>query len=218
MKNKILTGIFILAVFLFILTVSISLPIYHRYFYFLQIDSLQIIEDSGYSKQVIKDAFNDVMNYLTIPWAEFATGELIYSAEGKAHFADCKKLFNLNAIVLLLSSVTIVVLLVLHRKKRIKLLNIFGFNPALYSAILAITLPLLLGGIIAIDFGRAFEVFHKLFFYGKDNWVFDTDLDQIINILPQEFFMNCAIFIGVGIFVISSAIIIYSIINKLKSK
>jgi len=45
----------------------------------------------------------------------------------------------------------------------------------------------------ATDFNRAFVVFHALFFPGKENWIFDPRTDEIINILPQEFFMNCAV-------------------------
>ena len=30
----------------------------------------------------------------------------------------------------------------------------------------------------------------------KDNWIFDPRYDQIINILPQQFFINCAIVIA----------------------
>ena len=54
---------------------------------------------------------------------------------------------------------------------------------------------LLVGALAALDFNRAFVAFHVLFFPGKDNWLFDPRTDQIINILPQEFFRNCAILI-----------------------
>ena len=54
---------------------------------------------------------------------------------------------------------------------------------------------LLVGALAALDFNRAFVVFHVLFFPGKDNWLFDPAEDPIINILPQEFFRNCALLI-----------------------
>ena len=49
--------------------------------------------------------------------------------------------------------------------------------------------------IVSINFSKAFEVFHTLFFPGKDNWIFDSRKDMIIRALPQEFFRNCAILI-----------------------
>lgn len=51
---------------------------------------------------------------------------------------------------------------------------------------------LAVGGLAALDFDRAFVVFHALFFPGKDNWLFDPETDQIITILPQVFFRNSA--------------------------
>ena len=54
---------------------------------------------------------------------------------------------------------------------------------------------LVVGALAALDFDRAFVVFHALFFPGKDNWLFNPATDQIINILPQEFFRNCALLI-----------------------
>ena len=53
----------------------------------------------------------------------------------------------------------------------------------------------MVGALAALDFDRAFVAFHALFFPGKDNWLFDPAQDQIINILPQEFFRSCAILI-----------------------
>ena len=77
----------------------------------------------------------------------------------------------------------------------------------------------LLFGIVSINFDKAFVIFHKIFFAGKDNWTFDPRYDEIINVLPQEFFMNCAIFIGVGIIALSVGIIIFQIVaKKVKNK
>ena len=54
---------------------------------------------------------------------------------------------------------------------------------------------LAVGALAALDFQRAFIVFHALFFPGKDNWMFDWRTDEIILVLPEAFFRNCAILI-----------------------
>ena len=56
-----------------------------------------------------------------------------------------------------------------------------------------------LGALAATDFDRAFTVFHGIFFPGKDNWLFDPATDPVIVLLPEEFFRNCAIAIGVSL-------------------
>jgi len=54
---------------------------------------------------------------------------------------------------------------------------------------------LVIAGLAALDFDRAFVVFHSLFFPGKTNWIFDYRTDQIIEVLPQVVFRNYAILI-----------------------
>ena len=63
------------------------------------------------------------------------------------------------------------------------------------------------GLLASLDFERAFVVFHALFFPGKDNWLFDPAVDQIILILPEVFFRNCALLIG-GLILLWCAILI----------
>ena len=54
---------------------------------------------------------------------------------------------------------------------------------------------LVVGGLAALDFDRAFALFHALFFPGKTNWLFDWRTDPIILFMPEEFFRNCALLI-----------------------
>ncbi len=217
MKNKILSVIYAVCVFLLILTTAISLPIYCRFFYYLHIKPLGL-EGSGFTYQQIVDAYNQVLNYLTLPFTEFGTGVIPHSAEGAAHFKDCKVLFMLNAGVFLVSLAVVLTLFILHRKRYIELIKPKGFTLSFYSAICAIVLPVIIGGLAATDFDRAFTVFHHIFFPGKDNWVFSYYDDPIIRVLPQEFFMNCAIFIGVGLILICLSIIIYNVVYRIKKR
>ena len=76
MKNKILTAVFGFALAILIITFSIGLPIYFRPFYYWQINALEIEEYSGFDRKTIIEAFDDVMDYLTLPGHEFGTGEL----------------------------------------------------------------------------------------------------------------------------------------------
>ena len=95
--NTGLSLLFAAALFLFILSFSISLPIYFRPFYYAHIGALNLAETSGFTAAEIKEAYNAVLDYLTLPGREFSAGVLAFSPDGAAHFADCKVLFNLNA-------------------------------------------------------------------------------------------------------------------------
>ena len=115
--NVILTVIFAVAVFLLIITASIALPIYLRFFYYLQIEPLGLPLSSGHDYETIKAAYDEVLNFLTLPNVPFGTGVFKYTESGMAHFYDCKVLFNLNLIVLIVSAALTVSLLILNRKK-----------------------------------------------------------------------------------------------------
>ncbi|MBE6531926.1 MAG: TIGR01906 family membrane protein [Ruminococcaceae bacterium] len=214
MKNKILTGVFGFALAILIITFSIGLPIYFRPFYYMQIGALEIEEYSGFDRETIVEAFDDVMDYLTIPGNEFGTGKLEYSVEGKLHFVDCKGLFDLNAVALIISLATVVTLIILAKKGIFTMCKPFGFNIMFSSGVFTLGFFALVGGIVAIDFSAAFTVFHKIFFPGKSNWLFDWWEDEIIRILPQQFFMNCAILIFSSIVILCVGAIVASIIIK----
>ena len=195
--NRLASLIFVIALFLFILTSSIGLPIYVRGFYYAHISGFQLPKQSGYTYEEIKQAYDEVLDYLTIPGKKFSTGVMPFSEEGAAHFADCKVLFDLNATVLILSSIALLVLFFLRRK--VGPYRLFRKPAAVWSAVGVIVIPVVVGALAAMDFDRAFVVFHHIFFPGNENWMFNPYTDAIIRVLPQDFFMHCAILIGVGV-------------------
>ena len=217
-SSRILSAIFALALILFILTVSIGLPIYIRPFYYAHIDAMGLPEYSGYSAETIRESYDAVLDYLTLPGREFSTGAIPHSAEGAAHFADCKVLFDLNRNVLLLSAALLAVLGLLRRLGKTGPYRLGRYSAARWAALLAIGAPILIGGLAALDFDRAFVIFHQIFFPGKSNWLFDWRTDPIILVLPQDFFMHCAMLIGGGFLAISLGILIFDIIREKRAK
>ena len=213
--NHSLTIILIFSLLILMITFSIGLPIYFRPFYYLHINGLDMVENTRWSYEVIKEAYDEVLDFLVLN-RPFGTGELRYSSEGQSHFEDCKILFDLNFYCLLSSFIVFTVIIVLHKFKKIEIQRYFKFNPIFYSSIIAILIPLVVGILASIDFDKAFEVFHTIFFPGKDNWLFDPRTDQIILVMPQEFFRNCAILIGSSLLIITITSIVISIIKRNK--
>ena len=218
MKNKLLTGLLGFFIAIFIITFSIGLPIYFRPFYYMQIQSLEVEYWSDASRETIIEAYDELLDYLTIPGKEFSTGQFKYSQEGKAHFVDCKALFDLNIIAFLISTIGIALLIILNKLDVFQLWRPFGKHICFSTGIYTLGGFALIGGLAAIDFDKSFEIFHKIFFPGKDNWLFDWYEDQIIRILPQEFFMNCAILILVSIITLCVGAILYGIFEKKRSE
>ena len=205
--KRLLSVLCMICVCLFLLTVSIGLPIYIRPFYYAHIGAYDLEGLSGYSEAQIREAYDEVLDYLTLPGREFGTGELPHSPEGKAHFEDCKVLFDLNATILIGSAAVLILLFLLRKKCGPYRL---GKHPApFWAAVLSLTAPIMIGCLAALDFDRAFVVFHSIFFPGKTNWVFDWYRDPIIRVLPQDFFRNCAILIGVGLVAMAVGILVW---------
>ncbi len=209
--SRFISVLYVTALILFTLTFSIGLPIYARHFYYLQIDFLELERESGKTKQEIKDAYNGLLDYLTFPNAEFTTGVFEHSEEGKSHFEDCKRLFLLNGTVLAVSTVLLISAHILDKTKKLPFLR-RDLNAVAGGITLSVCTVLAV--LVSLDFDRAFTVFHKLFFPGKDNWSFSPVTDEIINILPERFFANCAVLIGAGIVGISVILIVTGLRKK----
>lgn len=179
------------ALALFLLTGAVAAPILWRGFYYGQIDALSLPARTGFSPAVIRGAFDEVMDYL-VKGAPFGTGELRWSESGMAHFADCKVLFQLDFRILEISAVFLLVILLLTATKKLVLHRFGGRGPCFwtFAAMAAAILVFGLWGLFSFE--SLFTAFHTLFFPGKDNWVFDYRLDQIILILPADFWARAA--------------------------
>lgn len=213
-RDRVGTVAFAVAVVLLIFSVSIALPIYIRPFYYAHIEPLGLAEKTGRSAEDIRAAYDELMDYLTVPGHEFGTGSFAYSEEGRSHFADCRALFMLDGIVLVVSLLTVTVIGVLVRRKKMTLCRPFGKHVLLCCGATVLSLVGTLAALISIDFDRAFDVFHYVLFPGKDNWSFDGRYDEIIYALPQRFFMNCAILIGASILILSIGCIVYGAVKR----
>lgn len=218
LKNKLISVLFMISVLILILSFSIGLPIYCRPFYYAHIDALDLPQQSGYTKEQIITAYDEVLDYLTLPNKEFSAGCMKYSQNGADHFADCKALFDLNISCFIVSAAVLILLLVLKRKLKIDTFRLGRFHALQVSATSTILVPAVVGGLAAIDFDKAFVAFHSVFFPGKTNWLFDPYTDEIINVMPVEFFMNCAILIGISIFVLSVTLFVVGTIANHKYK
>ncbi len=217
-SNPLLSVLFVLALIILILTVSIGLPIYIRPFYYAHIAPMGLPEYTGFTAEQIRQSYDAVLDYLVLPNREFSTGFFAHSEEGAAHFADCKVLFDLNRNLLLCSGAVLAVLVLLRKLGKTGSYRLGKFSAARWASVFALILPLVVGGLAALDFDRAFVIFHTLFFPGKTNWLFDWRTDPIILVLPQDFFMHCAMLIGAGLVCISTGILIFDIFREKKRR
>ena len=186
------TGVFTA---LLVLSASIAVPLLCRPFYYAHIEALNLDGYTGLSVEQIREAFNQVMDYCLGLRPDFAAGVLPFSESGASHFADVRVLFLLDLWVAVISLAALVILFIISRRKKLTPTPLMGHGPGFWAAIGLGGLFLIVGGLAATNFERAFVIFHSLFFPGKTNWLFDWRTDPIILLLPEDFFRNCAILI-----------------------
>lgn len=204
--SKLLTVVLAILIAVVLLTAAISAPILCRPFYYAHIDPLALCEETGLSREEIKTAFDEMMDFC-VGNADFSTGVLRWSESGKSHFSDVRELFLLDLRALAISILLLAIVLVVSRLTGRRPGRLLGRGSSFWAGTGLAAVFVVVGGLAALDFDRAFVIFHSLFFPGKDNWLFDPAEDQIISILPQTFFMNCAILI-LAILLLGCAVLI----------
>ena len=212
MKSKLLTALLIAALMLFAISAGIAAPILSRPFYLAHVRALDLPAQTGRSEDAIMAAYDDVMRFC-LHGGEFSTGALRWTETGRTHFADVGVLFRLDLRLLLLSAGAIVILLIVSRF--IKPARPLGRGPSFWAGWSVLALFAGIGVWGASDFDRAFTVFHHVFFPGKTNWLFDPAQDEIITILPEVFFRNCAL-LAIG--VISAICIVWILLGRKKKE
>ena len=216
-ESKLLSLALAVVLALGVLSGAVAVPILCRTFYYAQIGPLGLEEYTGLNEQVIREAYDDVLDYCTGKTDTFSAGLLPFSESGESHFADVRGLFLLDLRVLAVSLGALVVLLLFARWRRLRPRRFLGRGPGFWGAAGLGGAFLIIGGLAALDFDRAFVVFHTLFFPGKDNWIFDWRTDPVILILPQDFFRNCAILVLLLLLVWCAALIALDFITGRKS-
>ena len=192
--SKLLSLVLSVLIALAVLTGSVAVPLLCRPFYYAHIGPMGL-EDYGLPREEIETAYDEMMDFCLGRREDFSAGVLGFSQSGADHFADVRGLFLLDLRVLMGALVLLAAALAVCRVKKVRPCRFRNRGPGFWAAVGLGASFLTVGALTALDFDRAFVIFHSIFFPGKDNWIFDWSMDPIILFLPQDFFRNCAILI-----------------------
>ena len=82
------------------------------------------------------------------------------------------------------------------------------------ASIITVLLPVTVGILCAVNWDAAFTMFHEIMFR-NDYWIFDPDIDPVINILPEDIFFHIGILILAIVFLTSILLqVSYRRLNK----
>ena len=160
-------------------------------------------------------AFNEMMEHLrgnrdnlNIEVTADGARQEFYNAREKAHLKDVRnivlKAYRLKliaALICLISLIYIIIHCKRHQSAWLSIRKIFVATCIITNAVL-----LLVVGIVAVNFDKAFTIFHKVLF-ANNYWRLNPSESDLINLLPQSFFEQTALVIcGIYFVIISVAV------------
>lgn len=207
--NKLSNIVVSLCLALAMIGASVIITLNIRDIYYNDIDKLNIESMSGLSREEIIENYDYLIDYnLSSNVGEFKLPTLTSSKPGKIHFEEVRDIFqNVKLLTIICGVIAIIGGILQIRKRDFKFLR--------NSSILIIILPVLLAIPIAINFNACFILFHKIMF-SNDYWIFDPQLDPVINMLPEEFFMHMGITILIIMLIVSIILqLVYRLLKKI---
>ncbi|MEY8426749.1 TIGR01906 family membrane protein [Lachnospiraceae bacterium 46-15] len=189
---------------LFFISFSVVLVLNFRPLYYHDIEALGIVESSGITEDNIRANYDTLISYNSIfGQKELDFPTLAMSESGKIHFEEVKNIFVFVQWLCITTFFTGAIGLFFKlRKKDAGCLKLAG--------ILTPLVPAVLGGLIALNWENFFVTFHHIFFR-NDYWLFNPATDPVITMLPDAFFLHCAIAILV-------LVILFSLLSLLVSR
>ena len=193
---------------IFIISSSVILSLRFKSLYYYDVKKLSISEISNFSEDDIRLNYDYLIDYnLNNNVGEFNLPTIKYSKMGKIHFEEARNIFQFIKKIFYISGViSILGIIIIIKNKNIKILNT--------TSIMTILLPVLVSIPLIINFNYFFIKLHELVF-SNDYWIFDPEIDPVINILPQNVFFHIGMLILVIILGTSILLqVIYRLLNK----
>lgn len=204
---------YILSIFTAVSIISVStiIALNLKFIYKLIIYKYNLIDITGVSAENLMKEYGGLINYLQNPFIKSLKFEnFIMSPYGEIHFYEVKRIFIALIIISLIFIIGNLIYVIVCRIKGYKYFSRRVIGNLNSGSNILIMFFIILVAVYIIDFSKAFIIFHKIFFK-NDYWVFDENMDPIINALPEDLFMIYGAII-LGIIIISSIII--KVINK----
>lgn len=206
-KNR-KSGIFLaLLLTVFIISLAVVITVFFKPLYYFDIDYLHISETTGLSVDVIRHNYDVLIQYQSLFYqGTLNLPDFVMSNSGRIHFEEVKRIFEIIQITCFVSGLWSLIMVYRRLKQK-------EYRFLRLTSLFAIGIPTVIGFLAAIDFNKAFVIFHQIVFR-NDYWIFNEATDPVITILPEAFFMHCFMMIVGIVMAISAGLYAYYCIQK----
>ena len=228
--NGLLTVVSMLLLIVSVLLTSFQLAIYgdkEYKFYEKEYKKYMVTDDLNMEMDDVMQVTEHMMDYLIGKESELSIVTQVdgqwqdfFNEQDRLHMADVKKLF-LGGLKLRTGFFLLFLLgmfLLVFRKTDWKYLIPKGYGIALGIFVMA---GFVIGIAMSVDFTACFTIFHEIFFT-NDLWMFDANTDYMIRMLPEGFFSDMVVRIGIifalGLFILGVFFLIWFRIVKKTDK
>lgn len=210
---SVLSVVFVMAMLLSILISSVEITVYKTPGWFQkEYEKYSVLEDvrGEMTMDSALQVTDEMMRYLrggrkdlVVMTTLDGKKQEFFSQREKDHLADCRKLFLGGLRLRLLARITAMLVLIriglLSRTSRRNGIDFIRKVPKVMGgSIFGLTVFIVL---VARDFDQSFIRFHHIFF-DNDKWLLNPKEDNLINLLPEGFFVDTAariLLIGLGL-------------------
>jgi len=158
----------------------------------------------------------EVINFIEGKSNELPSG---FNEREKQHLMDVKRVISALTITIYIMVGLFLLLLVISAftlKVNSYIINFVGII-MLWGGILTVALAALLFLLINFDFGPAFESMHRIFFQ-EGTYLFDPAKETIVNLYPEQLFMDLGIRISVWVIIAAVLLILAGFYLVFKTK
>lgn len=204
MQNIIGTLAMLVLVFILLIT-SFQVAIYgdpeYKY-YEKEYEKYGVLDSLNMEMEDVMEVTDKMMAYLIGEYPELSVITMVdgkeqdfFNEQDRLHMWDVKNLFigglRLRMIAIVIFTVMIVLLVIIKA-------DLSSLLPKSYYKALSLCVVMIgvLTAFIMTNFNKVFVIFHEIFF-SNDLWLFDPRTDYMIRMLPEGFFYDMVIRIGV---------------------
>jgi integral membrane protein (TIGR01906 family) len=195
-----------------IICTSIAVPTFFTPFYRYEYEKHRVSETIQVDEETLMEVTEQLLSYMRgrrpdLDMVAVVAGQEreYFSQREKDHMVDVLELFDLLFMVRNISFWLLLLLVIAMALLKYEILFVLSRCSREIIAGFLI-LVILLTGVIALDFDRAFTIFHLLFF-SNDLWILNPAVDLLINMVPLGFFIDISIFIGALLLALSLTVI-----------